>query len=63
MALADSSCCELENSELRLSCFFNKVGFVLAYFLGKEYGWFFPWNIEEFSTIGDECVGIDECWR
>ncbi|KAH9777369.1 transaldolase [Citrus sinensis] len=25
MALADSSCCKLENSELRLSCFFNKA--------------------------------------
>ncbi|KAI9174863.1 hypothetical protein LWI28_023849 [Acer negundo] len=25
MSLADSSCCKLENSELRLSCFFNKA--------------------------------------
>ncbi|XP_031285895.1 uncharacterized protein LOC116144589 [Pistacia vera] len=25
MALADSSCCKLENSELRLNCFFNKA--------------------------------------
>ncbi|XP_044486109.1 transaldolase [Mangifera indica] len=25
MALADSSCCKLENAELRMSCFFNKA--------------------------------------
>lgn len=60
MALADSSCCKLENSELRWSCFFNKVGFVIAYLLENSYALFVGLLIR--LTFGHGYVGYGKCW-
>lgn len=60
MALADSSCCKLENAELRMSCFFNKVGFAISYLLGNACGFLFGLLIR--FTLGDGCVGFGKCW-
>lgn len=39
MALADGECNGLENSDTRLSCFFNKVIFVIVAYLLLDTGY------------------------